>query len=421
MKVTLIYVGVGVAGFNANRPLGDREGSWISHGVASIGASIKAAGYPVDLIDLRQLDGYGSLATRIREKPADAYLLSVSAVDYHPALKCVLAIKQNAPAAKIIVGGIHPTIFPKEYDTPAIDCVLTGEGEISVVHILDQMKHGIKPMRLMHGIKPDLDKLPWVDRELFDYRREMACNYTPDQKTPAITMLAGRGCPFKCTYCQPAESNVFGHPYRMRSPENVVAELVHLKERYNYKAITFWDDTFTFSKKWIGEFCDRYESTGINATIAACSRADIICKNESMIERLAEVGLDWFIIGFESGSQRILDLIKKGCTVEQNLEAARICRKYGIKVFATYMYGLPTETEEEVLMTARMIDEIKPDLPSPFWFSPIRGTDAHTYCEQNDLILDEVSKRTIERTGKYQPSLKGINYDHIAAVMQGRR
>lgn len=417
MKATLVYVGIGVAGMVANRPLGDREGSWISHGLASIGACLKNAGHAVDLIDMRQLSGWGELVDRLQKNPSDAYCLSVSAVDYDNALKVVVAIKQNVPRAKVIVGGIHPTIFPQEYDFAAIDHVVTGEGEITIPRILA----GQEKRRVVVGIKPNLNSLPWVDRELFDYRRELSCSYTPDQPTPAITMLSGRGCPFQCTYCQPAESSVFGHPYRMRSVDDVIAEMVHLHQRYSYRAVTFWDDTFTFSKQWIAAFCDQYEETGIKASIAACSRADIIVKNEAMIKRLAEVGLDWFIIGFESGSQRILDLIKKGCTVEQNLKAASICRKHGIKVFATYMYGLPTETEEEALMTARMIDEIAPEHPSPFWFTPIRGTDAHTFCEENDLILPEVEQRSIERTGKYQPALRGINYKHLHKIMEGWR
>lgn len=421
MNVCLVYVGVGVAGMAKNRLLGDLEGSWISHGVASIGACLKQAGHQTSLIDLRRLDGWQEMAEQVKAYPAEVYCLSVSAVDYHGALKAVLVIKQNAPKAKILIGGIHPTIFPYEYSFPVIDCVIQGEGEITVVKLVDALAKGEAIPRWAIGEKPDLDAIPWVDRELFDYRNELACKFTLDQKLPAITMLAGRGCPYLCTYCQPAERAVFGNPYRMRSPENVVNELIALKERYHYKSITFWDDTFTFRAKWVKEFCDRYEAAGIGASIASCSRADIICKNEGMIERLAEIGVDWFVIGMESGSDRMLKLLKKGCTVEQNYEAAKICRKYGIKVFATYMYGLPTETNDEVLMTARMIDEIAPEHPSPFIFTPIKGTDAYTSCDKNDMILDGVRERTIERTGKFQPALKDVDYDFIARVIRGER
>ena len=417
MRICLIYVGIGVAGFNPNRPSGDREGSWISHGITSIGASAKAAGYDVDLIDLRQLSGFEQLADMVRENPADVYGLSISAVDYATGLQTVLTVKQNAPDCKIIVGGIQPSIFPDDYDYKVIDTVVVGEGEITFVDLLRKIEAREPLPQIIRGEKPNLDRLLWVDRELFDYRREMECNFTPDQHTPSITMLAGRGCAYKCAYCQPAENAVFGKPYRMRSAANVIGELQQLRDKYGYKSITFWDDTFTFNRKWVMEFCDLYERTGINASIAACSRADIICNNESMVERLADIGLDWFVIGMESGSQRLLNLIQKGTTVGQNIRAGEICRKYGIKIFGTFMYGLPTETPEESEATARMIDKINPEHASPFWFNPIKGTKLYDYCVSNDLLLQDSESRSVERTGMFLPAIKGVDYGFISEVM----
>jgi anaerobic magnesium-protoporphyrin IX monomethyl ester cyclase len=201
----------------------------------------------------------------------------------------------------------------------------------------------------------------------------------------------------------------------------VVEELLFLKGEYDFKSVTFWDDTFTFNSKWVSRFCDFYEESGIRASIAACSRADIICDNEPMVERLASVGLDWFVIGVESGSQRLLDLIKKGTTVEQNAEAIRICRKYGIKVFATFMYGLPTETRDETLATAGFIDRAQPEIASPFWYTPIPGTGLYNYCVENDLLLNDNPDISIARTGVFAPRIKGFDYEFLKDVMQGRR
>ena len=326
MKITLIYVGVGVAGFNANRPMGDREGGWIGHGVASVGASAKRAGYQVDLIDMRQLSGWEAFEQRIKSSPSDVYGLSVSAVDHWPALRAILILRRTLPECKIIVGGIHPSIFPQEYDFDAVDCVVQGEGEVSFVELLIAIEKNNPLPKVMRWNKPNLDKIPYVDRGLFDYGRELSCQFTPDQDLPSITMLAGRGCPYHCQYCQPAENAVFGKPFRIRSPENIIDEMHILKQRYGFKSVTFWDDTFTFKTEWVRRFCSLYEQSGIRSKIVACSRADIICRNEGMIERLAEVGVIWLVIGLESGSQRILNFIKKGTTVEQNVMAAKICR-----------------------------------------------------------------------------------------------
>jgi radical SAM superfamily enzyme YgiQ (UPF0313 family) len=250
---------------------------------------------------------------------------------------------------------------------------------------------------------------------LFQYQKELECRFAPDQELPSVTMLAGRGCPYLCNYCQPAENAVFGTPFRIRPVADVMAELHHLYKKYQFKSVTFWDDTFTFKRKWIAEFCEHYD---IPATVAACSRADIICNNEEMIRDLASIGLDWLVIGMETGSQRLLDLIQKGTTVEQNYRAREICGKYGVKVFATIMYGLPTETPLESDLTTKMMAEIKPEIVSPFWYVPIPGTGLHDYCEKNRLILPETKELTIERTGKLLKRIKGVDYRHLRNIIE---
>lgn len=421
MRVCLIFCAVGVAGFNRNwpnpRPVGDREGSWIGHGIASVGASVRAAGHTVELIDLRQLPDIERLGQMVKWSQADVYGLSISAVDELPAIQAIKQIKENAPNAKIIVGGIYPSIFPQRFDFEGVDCVVQGEGEITLPKLLANIERGEAIPRRVQGEKPVLDALPWVERTLFDYRRELVCYFAPGHLAPSVTMLAGRGCPYSCNYCQPAENAVFGKPYRMRSPQNVVDELKMLKRRYNFRSVTFWDDTFTFRKPWIMEFCDLWEAERFNAKIAACSRADIVCDHPGMIKRMAEVGVDWFVIGIESGSQRVLDLIHKGTTVEQNREAVRICHEYGIKVFGTFMLGLPTETNQEASQTVELIRSTGVDFASPFFFRPIPGTGIYDLCEQNDLILPETKCSTIARTGVFQPTIRGVDYDFIKGIL----
>ena len=147
---------------------------------------------------------------------------------------------------------------------------------------------------------------------------------------------------------------------------------------------------------------------------------DIIVNNPEMVKRLAAVGLDWFVIGLESGSQRLLDLIHKGTTVEQNVEAIRICRQNGIKVFGTFMLGLPTETREESKQTADFINWTMPEIASPFWFTPIPGTGLYDYCVENGLLLNENPDVSIARTGVFMPRIKGVDYDYLRQIMEGK-
>ncbi|MCP3893536.1 MAG: B12-binding domain-containing radical SAM protein, partial [Bacteroides sp.] len=385
MRVTLIFPAIGIVGFG-NKGYYSGEVSWIHHGLASIGASLKTSGHDVDLIDLRRLDGWQQYEEKLSESNPDYIGVSVSALDLKPALEAIDRAKNLIPRAKIAVGGIQPTMFPEKFiDNPNIDFIVKGEGETAMHRII--WGGDLDDGKIVHGSRENLDRLPFADRELFDYELEMDNPFMYEtQKRPMVTMVAGRGCPYKCAYCQPAENSVFGTPYRKRSVDSVCEELAILKEKYNYQSVLFWDDTFAMNPKWIHEFCEKYKGGG---DIIANCRSDIVCDKPEMIKELAEHGLETLLIGFESGSQRMLDLIEKGTTVEQNYKAAEICRQYGVKIFGTYMIGLPGETKKDALLTKAMMLGIRPDHKLSFVFTPIPGTKMYEYCEKNDLLLDQ--------------------------------
>src|SRR5574343_1973348 len=182
MRVTMVYCAIGISGFNADRPKGDREGSWIGHGISSVAAATQAQGHNVDLIDLRQLSGWDEFAAMISANPADVYGLSVAPVDEYSALQATYLIKVNVPQAKIIIGGIHPSICPEKYNFEVIDTVVAGEGEVTFPALLRDLKNLPKFTR---GEKPILDNIPWVNRQLFDYKRELDCFFAPGQETPS--------------------------------------------------------------------------------------------------------------------------------------------------------------------------------------------------------------------------------------------
>ena len=211
--------------------------------------------------------------------------------------------------------------------------------------------------------------------------------FVPDLPAPFLTIIAGRGCKYNCNFCQPAERHIFGRKVRKRSPANVIGELEELRDRYQFASFMFHDDCLTEDREWVLEFCDRYEQGGFAQPFFCQSRADIIGKNKDMVQRMAQVGLRGYFIGFESGSDRVLKFLRKGTTREKNLEAARICKKYGIKIWANYMLGLPTETKDEVMETVSMLKEVDPDWYSPAFYTPHPGSDLYDYCIEHDLSL----------------------------------
>ena len=414
-KVLLIYPGIGISGFNprSNKHNGG-EFDWIHHGIAMIGAVLLKAGHQVILSDLRKHRSWTDLAEQIRAYQPDWVGISASYLDTKAARVSAKIAKQNCPSCKVVVGGLSPTLDTNLWlEDSNIDHIITNEGEVSIVKLVE----GSITSRVIRGEKPVLDTLPFVARDLFDYPFELASGFVIDQPRPMVTMISARGCPFSCSYCQPAERMVFGKGTRQRPVEHVINELKELRSKYNFKSITWWDDTFTINKEWLTEFCKRYKEEGFTAEMVVCNRSDIICRDEETVKMLADIGVTCFVIGFETGTDRMLNFLKKGTTVEMNIKSAEICRKYGVKVFGTFMLGLPTETPAEAKATIDMIEAINPDYKIVFYFTPIPGTDIYQYCIDNNLILRD-DKLSIERTGNYKPKIKGIDYGYLDSLRQ---
>lgn len=395
MNVSLIYPGIAGYGFKS---LGQgMEAGWVSHGLAHLSSAAKAQGFDINLIDLRALSGWDEFRSELQKRRPSVAALTMMSVDYNPATEAARIVKEVLPDTVVVVGGPHPTIMVQEVaEIPQFDYVITREGEVTFPWLLGQLQAGTPPEnRVLEGEMPDLDALPFPDRDLFlsEWKKygytldSPEVPFVPDLPAPFLTIIAGRGCKYNCNFCQPAERMLFGRKVRKRSPINIITELEELRDRYQFASFMFHDDCLTENREWVLEFCDLYESRGFRQPFFCQSRADIIARNEDMVQRMAQVGLKGYFIGFESGSDRVLKFLRKGTTREKNLAAARICRKYGIKIWANYMLGLPTETQDEVRETISMLKEIDPDWYSPAFYTPHPGSDLYDYCIEHDLSL----------------------------------
>jgi len=394
VHISLVYAGIAGKGFDS---IGQgMDSGWISHGLAILSAVLKREGHQVDLLDLRSLHGWEHFRKELLARRPDVCGLTIMSVDFNPVMQAVDVITEVLPDCHIVVGGPHPTLATAEVlPNEKIDHVVIQEGEISFPQLLRDLEAGKERERLVVDEHPDLDSLPYADHDLFldEWRRwgyeaeSPEAPFVPELPPPFVTVIAGRGCIYNCAFCKPGESLIFGNRVRRRSVANVIGELKDLRERYAFNSFMFHDDCLTENPRWVREFCEAYQAEGFTQPFFCQSRADIIVKHEETVAAMAAVGLKGYFIGFESGSDRVLDFIGKGTTRAQNLEAARICRKYGIAIWANYMLGLPTETPDEVRETISMLKEIDPDYYSPAFFTPHPGSRLYDYCVENDLML----------------------------------
>ncbi len=410
--IVFIYPGIVGCGFSSFGKTVDS--SWMSHGLASLSACLLREGLSRELIDLRRLSGWEEFRKVMEEKKARVVGVTMMSVDFNPAIKSMEIIKRINPKIRVIVGGAHPTLATQEVERiKAIDYIVLGEGEIVLPKLIKDIQRGKKGERVVRGIRPDLNRLPFADRELFGAKE---IPIVPELPLPFVSIITGRGCLYNCNFCKPGEDLLFGKPVRRRNARNVIEELKILRRQYNFRSLMIHDDCLTEDRNWVEEFCRSYRKEGFKQPFICQSRADIICRNPDMVRLMAKTGLYMYLIGFESGNQRVLNFIRKGTRVEQNFKATEICRRNGIRVWANYMVGLPTETKKEVWDTVKMIQKIKPDYFSPAFFTPHPGSDLFDYCLKNRLSL--IKSHDQYRRDPKGAKIKGQDYQFLSAAVR---
>ncbi len=375
MRITFIYPSIADSGFKS--PSKDMLIRYIHHGICYLSACAKRCGFETSLLDLRTFSGWDEFSDAVKRDPPRVAAVTMMSPDYSYAMKCIDIVKRACKDSKVIIGGMHPTIRPDEMSAnPDIDYIVKGEGEVSFVELLRNIQAEKASSRVIEGSRADIDSLPFIDRYLFDCLEYPFDSFLP---LPFFTIMAGRGCSYNCKFCAPASKMVHGKGSRRRSVASVIEELKVLRDKYGMKSFMFHDDCFTEDKAWVSEFCACYKKEGFKQPFICQTRSDIICKSADMIKKLAGIGLKMALIGFESGSDRVLKFIGKAVTLKQNIDAAKICKQNGVRVWALHMYGLPTETNEEASDTVRMIKKIKPYRASAAFFTPHPGSYLYDY------------------------------------------
>ncbi len=295
----------------------------------------------------------------------------------------------------VAVGGPHPSLARAEVlKEPAIDVGAMGEGEETILEILDAVE-GRLPLSSVRGIVyresgramvnpprefiDDLDTLPFpisVARPcLIDYDR-----YPPEAFK---YIFAVRACPYACTFC--GSRHVWGRNVRFRSAQNIVAEMQEIR-RTGVRYIHFDDDTFGVKKPFIRELCHAIKENCAGLSWSCETHVRLI--DDETVALMKAAGCRSILLGVESGNNEMLARIGKNITIEDAFAAARIIKRRGIYLYAFFMVGFPQETEDSLNDTIRAVKSLPADVAVYSIFTPYYGTELFDWCRQQGIIPD---------------------------------
>ncbi|PIE67503.1 MAG: B12-binding domain-containing radical SAM protein [Deltaproteobacteria bacterium] len=339
-----------------------RAPDWLAYTTAVL----EKEGVDVELYDFPAKDwGKDKLRVLVREKAPTLVVLDSTTPSIYSDIECAQICKEASPGVKIIMVGPHVTVCDGQTLREAggkVDAVARGEYEYTVRDYAKCVLSGVEPGDVMgltwldgeaiirnpdRLLIEDLDELPfpaWGHLDLWDY-------FDGSKYYPYIDVIGGRGCPFKCNFCLWPQT-MHGNRYRLRSPENIVAEIKWVLEKWP-KAIEgeffFEDDTFTVNKKRAHAFCDLLIKSGIKCNWSVNSRADVV--DEELFRHMKKAGCRLLLVGFESGSQKMLDKMRKGIKLEKMCRFIVAAKKAGLAIHGCFVLGLPGETRQTMQET----------------------------------------------------------------------
>ncbi|RKY04906.1 radical SAM protein [Candidatus Poribacteria bacterium] len=313
-----------------------------------------------------------------------------------------LARRAKEEGKVVVMGGPHVTFTAEEtLKTGLVDFVVRGEGEMTMLELVDALQGGRFDPSKIPGIswldretgrvvhnpdRPpvmDLDSLPYPARDLVGIRE----NYNTYLKRTKLStpIITSRGCPFRCSFCVVPRMN--GRIWRPRSPEAVVDEIEHVVEEYGFEGIIFTDDNFTVRPERVKRICDLIIERKIDIAWWCMSRADTILKNEDMVERMAEAGCCTIFIGFESPNPETLKFYHKKTSPDVNERAIELLRKHGIQTLGSFILGALNEGKEECERTIEYALRLDPEQCQFSILTPYPGTEIF------DMVKDRIKVR----------------------------
>jgi radical SAM superfamily enzyme YgiQ (UPF0313 family) len=364
-------------------------------GIMCLVAAVKARGHEADLM-LTNLEP--NLFQAVADYKPDVIGFSVTSGSEDYYLELIRRLRRHATFIAVM-GGPHPTFFPEIIEREEVDIICRGEGDDALPDLLDRLRDG-KPYAdipnlwvkqgdqvVKNPIRPlihELDRLPYPDRASF-------LKYYAYAHSSVKHFLAGRGCPYDCTYCfnhklkkmyrEEADEKQY---CRLRSPDHVVREIEWVRDHYPLKIVYFHDDLFIMNRVWLKQFADLYAAR-VGLPMICYVRANLV--NEEVVQALKKANCITIAMGIESGNEALRKLVlKRDMTNAKIIEAADLFHKYGISIMTQNMVGLPDETIDNAYETIAVNARVKPDYAWASIFQPYPRTELYHYCIEKGYL-----------------------------------
>ena len=375
-----------------------------NYGIACVATYLREKGFNVSLVDCQFLgDVEKELSEIILHRKIDLIGISCFTPTYVVATRLASLCKRIAPHVKIVLGGPHPSLYPKDTleKNKEVDFVVFGEGEYTLHELVKGLQSSSKDFSGVKGLgfrangsvvvnQPrefiaDMDKLPIPAYDIYPLEKYQI-QVTSYKHLPTYTLVASRGCPFRCTFCQVQQ--FLGGTVRYKSPEKIIEELKYLKNNFHARGIMFQDSTFTSNWRWTREFCNLMVQEKMDLTWMCFTRGDRV--NQELLELMKKAGCYGISYGVESAKQESVDLLKKSFKIEKVVESVELSVKMGFFVTATYMLGIPGEDEEDVKRTINLANRLATQIAHFYLPIPYPESELFYQCKADGGLREDL-------------------------------
>ncbi len=386
-------------------------------GLAYVSASLKKAGHFIRVLNLNHHDGtqFDLIKSALADGDIKYVLLGGLSAHYRQLKSIVNDVRSVRDDVVVIVGGGVVTSTPElMYDHLGPDCIVLGEGESTIVELVNELDNGGRHLGDVRGIGyrngsgnfvttpprapiMDLDALPWPDLEGFEFETYLDMQRPNDSlylyindKPRFYPIISSRGCPYNCTFCY----HPLGQKYRSRSVDNFIGEVEYVCEKYNVNNLAIFDELISADRNRLFEICERLSAMPRKLNWMCQLRVDKV--DEEMLETMKAAGCFIISYGFESANDDVLKSMNKHITKAQIQRAMELTRKAGIGIQGYFIFGDPCETRETARETLDFWKQhqsyhitmgyIRPYPGSVLWKSAISSGNMRTASQQLEFL-----------------------------------